>query len=309
MTQVLPHRCVAGEIGLLLAAWCPAAAAGWGLHALVSDPAATGAVRAAGWLSAAVVAIALGALLARLLPATAGPARWASVAAVGWGIATSAGWFLAVEVGGPTTGIVTGVVLAAAPVVRPDAGGVGRTCGVIAAGLAGVLVGWVLTGGAAAGAPGLLLPTAGGVVGLLAGRAVLLPALPAGRLTVLVVVSGSAWVGAWALAVAHLSPVSLGLSIVGEIVLAMTVGGVAIGLLWAGATGEPAVRVAARWAVAAVGGLIVGLAVAAVLRTGTGGEVVEQLDAGTTVGLGLAAWVASLPTLRRLTDPARVAPG
>lgn len=308
MTRVLPDRGVWTDLGALLLAWVPAGALGWLLHHYLTDPDATGAVRAGGWLGCVAVAVGVGMLLVRLQLVLLRHRR-ADVAvrlggqvAVGWAVATSAGWFLGVEVGGPMTGIVTGVALGACPVLRSGSGR-SRVVLVMTIGAVGVVTGWVLAGGGPTGGVGLVVPIAVGLVAVVAAHTALLPALPLGPLVLLVGGWATAWVGAWAVASAFVSPVSLGLSIVAEIGLAMGVGGAVVGVVHQRVTGEAAWAVALRWGVAAAGGVAVGTALATGLRALLGGEFTEHLDVGTAVGLGVAAWFAVLPTLRALRRP------
>jgi hypothetical protein len=302
--RILPTRPAAptwAPPAALVAAWLVAAVLGWLLFLLLGGPALTGAGRTAVFAGCLLVALALAAAGTRLLagsPLAVPDAGWAAVLALGWGAANAAGWTLAVEVGGPLIGLATGVALAGA------ASGISVRRGVAvgAVGLVAVLLARLV----AADLPpvlGLLVSVVAAVVGVALARWALVPALPLVPVVVLVAANGVAWVGAWLLAEALISPIAVSVSIAVEILLAVALSAALLGWM----QDEPVGRTTGRWTLCALGGLAVAVLLAALagavlpsedLGDRLGG-VVGFLDLGTTVGLALAAWFAGRPALGR----------
>lgn len=114
--------------------------------------------------------------------------------------------------------------------------------------------------------------------------------------------SGLVWVGAYELTAATLGPVSLGLAVGTEIVLATAVCSFVLATIVGRHTGEPRWRLVARWLVTGTFGVLTGIAVAVALRLldPTPLGLFEHLDVGTTIGFGAAAGAAGLPSLMRI---------
>jgi hypothetical protein len=289
-------------------AWSLAAAVGWAGFHLLGGPGRAGAGRELTWAVCLLVAVAGAALVASTVAGrylVGDAARWGAAVGVGWGVANTAGWFLAVEVGGPATGLVTGVAVGAAaagiPVARGSAVGLAGVLAVVAARL---LVGdlpLVL---------GLALSIGCGLAVVAAVRPALTPTLPLRPVVLATTAFGLAWVGAWVLADAVLSPISASLSIAVEILLAVAIGAAVLGWDLRSRTAEPVRRVVLRWLVSTGIGVLGSAVIAAVIAAvGPGTGPVEFLDVGTTVGLAVAAWCASQPTLHRLIGVRTVAAG
>lgn len=291
---------------LLVAGWSAVTLAGWSaFHATGGGrPGAPLPDRALGWAVAVPVAVALGLLVVGLvehrypLPRAEG---LAVLAAAGWGLATAVGWTIDVRVGGPATGLVTGSVLVAA-----GAGGRARLPLLLAmlAGTSGLVAGSLVAGEGStplhAVAPLTFGLVAFGAVALARGGR--LPWLPVAGLTV---GWGVTWVLAYLLSQPVMAATSATVGLGGEMVGACTVGGALTAWAWRRRTGESVPVVTARWAGCAVAGVGLGAAVAvAAFSAGLAPAHVQRpldlLAAGTTLGLGLAAGAALLPTLRRL---------
>lgn len=288
--------------GVWALTWLPAAAGGWLVHLAVLGSQPTSLLRAGSWLAGLAVAALIGTALARLLPArpAAGPAAaWAGFVALGSAAAMAGGWIVDVAVGGPMSGIVVGIAAAAARAGPPDR----RIVALTGAGAVGVAAAWTL----AVDLPGLFpaLAAAGGGVVVVAGLGrALVPSLPLRRVALLVVAWATAWVGAYEITDALLGPISLGLAVGVEIVVAVALGAAVLGRVVRSETGEPVQRVVRRWTVAAALGVAAAMIVAGGLNLvpgAAGGGVFTHLDVGTVLGYAVAAATAALPTIRRLT--------
>lgn len=288
---------------VLLAAWLPAGVLGWAVQRWL-DAGTGGPDHAGPFLVGLALALGLGAAAHRALasPAGADPVTGSAVGVgVGFAVANATGWSVGVEVGGPAFGLAMGLGLVAA------AGAPGARVVLLGGTVLAVMIGTRLLldplGTALPGEPWapvlLVTPTLAGLGALAAGRG-LLP----GRLAATAVLMASfaaAFVGFWVVTSTLVAPWSFALSVGVEIVGAITVGAVALGLL--ARPREPVVAVAVRWAVAAATAVVIGVAVAVPLRIvlgDEGGGLLVHLDLGSSTGLAIAAAIAALPTLRRV---------
>lgn len=290
------------------AAWSLTGAAGWTLFHALDGPARSGTAQELVWTACLIVTLSAAALVAatvarRYLVDDA--ARRAAAVGLGWGVANAAGWFLAVEVGGPATGLVTGVAVGAAAV------GV-RLPAAVVVGLGGVLamVGARLLVAGLPPALGLVVSGAGGLAVVAVLRWSVTPTLPIRPVIVATVGFGVAWVGAWMVADAVLSPVSASASVALEIVVAVVLGAAVLGWELRARTAEPVRAVAMRWSIATVLAVAASAVIAAVIVVAQPGTTpIDHLDVGTTVTLPVAVWCAVRPTLDRLVAARTDAPG
>lgn len=297
-------------LAVLLLAWLPAVAVGWLSYQALAGASRSGLGWIGLWFGCVLVAVGVGTLVTRMLPARLRgvPAvRWAGFVAVGWAIAMAAGWFFSVELGGPAFGLVTGLALASAG----TAARMSRVAAVAGCGLVGLVAGWWLVGDRA---PVLVL-VGTATCGLLAVAAIGRVLTPSTRLWATVGLTylwGAAWVGSYALTQAFLSSISHGLAVGAEIVVAVALGASVLGFGSRSATGEPVVQVVLRWTLAATIGVIGSIAVAVLLHglaaDGPAAGIFAHLDLGSSVGLGAAAGFAVLPTLLRIRPADATAP-
>lgn len=280
--------------------WLLAGLVGWLLFHVLGGPVAAGAVAIGIWGLAAGSALVVGLLLGRLWPAIRPRDRalsWAAVAGVGFGFAISAGWTIGVDVGGPATGLAVAAAIAGCDRALP----VLRLLPAILIGGAGFVVGRLLLGDR--------LTVVGLAVTLGCGLVAFGVALTAGRqpvrfrpIALLVAAWGVAWVGSWFVTTRFVDQFSVPLSLAGEIVVAMGLGGLAIAVGWCRRTGERVGVVAARWTGCAAVGYVAawGIALAVSASGLLSGAPIDHLDAGTVVALPVVVWLAVLPTMRRL---------
>ncbi len=222
------------------------------------------------------------------------------LAVTGWGLGIAMGWIVDASAGGPFTGLVTGSVLVAA-----GSAGTRRTplALTLLVGAAGLVVGRLLVGDGS-GVVQLVTPAALGLVAFTAAWRLLgirLPLLPVLALTV---GWGLAWVGAYELVRWLPSGLSLVIPLLAEVTLACALGGALTGWVWRRLVRESVWRTTMRWTLAALGGTAAAVVLAqAVWLTGLAPPAVRSaadlLAMGTTFGLGVTAWVALTPTLRR----------
>lgn len=305
MLSPLPQR----SLLVLLVAWLPAGAAGWVIHKSLDAGGQDDVQHAGLWLGCAGLAVGIGALTARAFPASTREdrvVRLAVLVAVGWAVATAAGWSFAVQVGGPASGLVTGLGLAAA---RTGTGiRIAPVALVAGSGVVGLIAGWLLVGDRVP-VVGLFVPMACGLVAVTAAHRVIAPELRLLPVLGSTCAWGAAFVGAWLLTSTTIAPISYALSIGVEFVLAAALGAVALGWATRASTGEPVHHVVVRWTASSAIGVIGGVAVALVLRDlgdDTAVGLMARADVGTSLGLGVAAGFAVLPTLRRMLRAADV---
>ncbi len=298
-----------GDVRMLLPAlvgWLSAALVGWVLlRMLPALPDTASGWRVPEWTLGVLCVLVIGALLTVAVERFAVAddlLRWVVVAVVGWGVANAAGWAIDVKVGGPASGMVAAVVLGAVHQ--------GLTCRLRAAlalccGFVGIVGGHLLLGGRLV-TFGVVVTLATGVAALTGALAALRIRLPLGPLIWITTASGLAWVGAWAL-VGRLGsgvPLIVGFGI--EIVLASAVCGAATALAWRTETGVGVGVLTARYALVGLGVVLFGMGVSGLLgAVGVGpGGLSDLMDVGTTLSLGLGAWVALWPLMRGLAAQA-----
>lgn len=286
-------------VAVLVCAGLIAGTVGWAGFHLLGGPERIGTEHTLIWAACLGIALACARVASAAVTRRHGDValEWGVVLALGWAAANATGWHLAVEVGGPLVGVACGVVLAgAASGAKPvEAVLVGL------GGLVGVLASHLVLAGVSP-LVGLVAALVVGLLAALAARTFLAPKLPMTPIVVMAVSCGTAWVGAWELASNLLTPISVSVSIAGELVLAVVAGAFAFGLLVRGHVTEPLWRTVIRWGLAASVGVLAAEGVAAVLAAllpGAGGPI-DLLDVGTTVTMPLAAWFAAAPTLRGL---------
>lgn len=304
-SEVRRPRAVSGLCAPALA-WSVAGLAGWLLYRALGGPASPDARQIGLWSLAAGLTVLAGLALRMLAPARDCALRWTEFAAVGFGVAISAGWTIGVNLGGPLTGVATAVALAGCraghQLVRllpvAGVGAAGAVLGRLLHGEKLTVLGLGVTLGFALAALGLALAATG--------RSIRWRPTAA-----LVIAWGAAWVGAWFVTTRLVDPYSVPLSLAGEIVLAMGIGGWAVGMQWQRQTHEPSWLSAVRWtAWAAVAyGVAWGLAVMLWVTGLVPGAPLAHLDVGTSVALPFAVWVALLPTMRRLAPAGPPEPG
>jgi hypothetical protein len=305
---VIGHRSGSRDtLAILAACWVAVTVVAWRLYYSAGGGGDAGSLagsRATSWTLTIPPVILLGLLLTwlverrRPLP----PAeRLAILATAGWGVANAFGWTVDVKVGGPTTGLVTGCVLVAASQNRPVRL---RALVAVLAGVGGLVAGRLLTGEGYA--PLLVaVPLVLGLPAFALAWKLLGVRLPWWPVAGLAVGWGLSWVAAFVVTREFLAGSSAAMFLVVELVGACTLGGALTAWAWRRRTAEPVLTVTLRWALTSMLGVVLGAAVAGALwYLGLAPAHVERpqdlLEVGTTVGLGLAAWFALLPTLRRL---------
>lgn len=314
MTDTTADRRVGVGVVPLGVGWLVVALVGWGVFYATGgarDGAELVGDRAVSWAAGLAVAVALGLALLVLVER-----RWplspavalAVLAAAGWGIANAVGWSIDVQAGGPASGLVTGAVLVAAGQDRPPRL---RLLACVLAGVVGLVAGR-LASGPGHGPVQVAVPLVLGLVAAGLAWATLGVRLPWWPVAALTAGWGLAWVGAYLLTQQLLAGRPAALVIGAEIVGAAAVGGALTGWAWRRRSGESVAVVTARWALAASAGVGLGAGLAIALYAlwpvpGQFSGPLELLEVGTTVGLGMGAAVALLPTLRRLGRPGRPA--